>query len=326
MKESTRYLWGRSFRYLCEFFTAAKLIDTITKADAKNFREYMLQRPKRKIREGEDAAKTFSENTVRKTIAHARLFFQYAIDAEWVTRNPFKQRELKVTVGSKDKQYIPLETLQSALRLMPSTEWKAVLLLARICGMRVQSEGPLLEWSHIDWDLGVITVTDSKRSRVRRCPLFPELRPVLNELFEAAPDGARFVLGPLVEKSHNWRPPLEKWLRRGGIEPWPAMFNAMRSSAESDLVAEYGIDAACAWVGNSIPVAAKHYLQVSDDRFEAASKRVPKWDPNLSEQSRTETTELKKATSEKVALSKENTVNAASRRRKAKTADYPAGT
>ena len=182
VKEATRYLWGRSYNYLCEHFTALKPIDRITKQDAKNFREYMLTKPSRKKRMGEDAAPTFSENTIRKTLAHARMFFEYAIDSEWLDRNPFRQRSLKVTVGAKSKQYIALETLEAALRVVPSAEWRAVLLMARICGMRVQSEGPLLEWSHVDWELGVLTVTDIKRTRnhqprYRRCPLFRSCGP-----------------------------------------------------------------------------------------------------------------------------------------------------
>jgi hypothetical protein len=45
----------------------------------------------------------------------------------------------------------------------------------------------------------------------------------------------------------------------------------LRASCETDFASNYPIHVACAWVGNSVGVAMKHYLQVPDKFFEQAS-------------------------------------------------------
>jgi hypothetical protein len=45
----------------------------------------------------------------------------------------------------------------------------------------------------------------------------------------------------------------------------------MRSTRENELVRDFPLHVACAWIGNSQPVAAKHYLQVTDADFAKAT-------------------------------------------------------
>ena len=45
----------------------------------------------------------------------------------------------------------------------------------------------------------------------------------------------------------------------------------MRSSRETELAEQYPIQVVTAWIGNSIRVAEKHYLQVLDSHFDTAS-------------------------------------------------------
>jgi len=54
------------------------------------------------------------------------------------------------------------------------------------------------------------------------------------------------------------------------VKPWPKLFNNLRSTGETELAEEYPLHAVCAWIGNSQPVAAKHYLQVTDEHFTKA--------------------------------------------------------
>ena len=44
----------------------------------------------------------------------------------------------------------------------------------------------------------------------------------------------------------------------------------MRSSRETELAETFPTHVVCAWIGNSEPIAAKHYLQVTDDHFAQA--------------------------------------------------------
>ncbi len=74
-----------------------------------------------------------------------------------------------------------------------------------------------------------------------------------------------------------------------GIEPWPKLFQSLRSTRETELTEEYPLHVACAWIGNSRPVAAKHYLQVTEGHFEqAVQKAVQNAVQQVSAPSRTE--------------------------------------
>jgi hypothetical protein len=45
----------------------------------------------------------------------------------------------------------------------------------------------------------------------------------------------------------------------------------MRSTRETELAEEFPMHVVCKWMGNSQPVAAKHYLQVTDEHFQRAA-------------------------------------------------------
>ena len=60
-------------------------------------------------------------------------------------------------------------------------------------------------------------------------------------------------------------------IRKAGIEPWPKLFQNLRSTRETELAEQYPLHVVCAWIGNSQPVAAKHYLQVTEGHFRQAA-------------------------------------------------------
>ena len=76
--------------------------------------------------------------------------------------------------------------------------------------------------------------------------------------------------GPRGWGSMNLRTAFEQTVLRKGLEPWPRLFRAMRVSCESDLAREYPITAVCKWIGNTVAIAARHYVQVTDDDFRRA--------------------------------------------------------
>jgi len=66
------------------------------------------------------------------------------------------------------------------------------------------------------------------------------------------------------------RTQLLRIIKRAGVKPWPKLFNNLRSTRETELAEKYPLHVVCAWIGNSQPVAAKHYLQVTDEHFAKA--------------------------------------------------------
>jgi integrase len=162
--------------------------------------------------------------------------------------------------------------------------WKVIVALARYGGLRCPSEVLSLRWDGIDWEHSRITVespkTEHHPGRARRViPLFPELRDILGDAREIAPDGAVYVVGgnyratantPKGWKNCNLRTQFERIINRAGLEPWPRLFHNLRASRETELAAVHPLHVVTAWLGNTPKIAMTHYLQVTDADFERA--------------------------------------------------------
>ena len=100
--------------------------------------------------------------------------------------------------------------------------------------------------------------------------MFPELRPYLEDAFEQATPGSEFVISRYRDGGQNLRSQLNRIIRRAGLTPWEKTFQNLRSTRETELAEQFPLHVVCKWIGNSQPVAAKHYLQVTSEHFERA--------------------------------------------------------
>ncbi len=80
------------------------------------------------------------------------------------------------------------------------------------------------------------------------------------------------------------RTQFRKILRRAGVEPWPKPWQNLRSSRETELAEQFPVHVACAWIGNSRPVAMEHYLQVTDEHYQQATKKAAQYPAELGRQ------------------------------------------
>jgi integrase len=106
---------------------------------------------------------------------------------------------------------------------------------------------------------------------MRVVPIFPELRPYLEEACELNGDKSEFIIARYRDSNTNLRTRLLKIINRAGVKPWPKLFHNLRASCETDLAKVHPIKAVCDWIGNSITVAQRHYLQTTEEDFERAS-------------------------------------------------------
>lgn len=126
-----------------------------------------------------------------------------------------------------------------------------------------------------------MTVRSPKTERhegkaTRLVPIFPELYPYLREAFESAEPGTEFVIARCRDGSVNLRTQLERIIRRAGVQAWPKLFHNLRATRETELAEQFPLHVVCAWIGNSTAIAAKHYLQVTDDHFNRAAGQPEK--------------------------------------------------
>jgi hypothetical protein len=100
--------------------------------------------------------------------------------------------------------------------------------------------------------------------------MFPEIRAALAEAFEAAPDGAVYCVGR-YRGSENLRTQFARILERAGVIPWPKPFINLRSTRRTELQERFPDHVVNGWLGHSGAVAAKHYLQTTDEHWQRAT-------------------------------------------------------
>ncbi len=116
----------------------------------------------------------------------------------------------------------------------------------------------------------------------------PELRPILQTLFDQAPEGSESVVPRLTDPTTNLRTTFMKLIARAGYEPdveaWAAplpqharhLRHRLGPSSSPALPAHVVAHAQASWLGHSPLVAAKHYLQTRDAHFEVAIRGTPR--------------------------------------------------
>lgn len=247
---------------LVEFFGEEKPIGSITAADAADFKRA------RRLNN--------AEGYVAKQVSIARQFFKDSVERELLVSNPFA----KIRPGSQKnptrQRFIAREVIDKAIEAAADIEWKLIIAFARYGGVRVPSEILSLEWCHIRWDEGRITIIASKTEHhvgheQREIPIFPELRPLLEQARKLAAPGAKFVITRYRSHAANLRTQFMRILRAAKIEPWPKLFQNLRSTRQTELTEQFPAHVVCSWLGNSEKVAQGHYLQVTPAHFERAA-------------------------------------------------------
>jgi hypothetical protein len=131
----------------------------------------------------------------------------------------------------------------------------------------------------VNWEQNRIHVRSPKTEHhsgggSRVIPLFPELRPHLELAFDQASPGSEFVITSCRDATKNLRTQFRRIIERAGLKVWPKPFQNLRSTRETELAETYPMHVVCEWIGNSQPVAAKHYLQVTKAHFDQASEAL----------------------------------------------------
>ena len=271
VSQATKEVWSQVTRNLIDHFGAAHELTNITEGDAENFKLFL-------IKEG------LASTTIHKRLGFTRQFFRMARKHKLIELNPFADVSAKA-VNQQDRQrFITTEDTDKVLAVCNPT-WRTIVALCRYGGLRCPSEVLSLRWDGVNWATDRVVVQSPKTARhgkaSRVIPLFPELKAMLTEAFDLAPEGAEYVIGgeyrekaltPSGWRNCNLRTQFERLVKRAGLQPWPRLFHNLRASRETELAKDYPIHVVTAWLGNTPRIALKHYLQVTDDDFERAAQ------------------------------------------------------
>ncbi len=262
IKPRTRINLEQARRYLLDYFDEKRPMRDFTAGDAEDFRQNLIGQGKK-------------DNTVRRAIGRARQFFNAAIQRDLIQSNPFEGIAAAVRANPSRFYFISRDEAQKVMDHCPDTQWRVIFALARYGGLRCPSEVLALTWADVNWEHNRIRVPSPKTEHheggeSRLIPLYPELRPCLLEAFEEAEPGTTHVVTRYRGGNANLRTQLQRIIQRAGLDAWPKLFQNLRSTRETELAEEHPMHAVCKWMGNSQPVAAAHYLQLTDEHFERA--------------------------------------------------------
>lgn len=257
---------------LNNFFGTSTDLRAITEERADDFKNHLQTREPR-----------LAAATVARRLTAVRMLFRDAVRWKAINANPFAHVSARSSFPEDRKHYITVEDTRKLLAAC-APEWRMIIALARLAGLRCPSEVLSLKWSHVNFETNRITAPSPKTEHLegkayRTLPIFAELRPYLEEAFDLAEGGAVYVVagnhraasnGPGGWANCNLRTQLLKIIRRAGLKPWPRLFHNLRASCETDLMRDFPINVVVGWLGNTPGVALKHYLQTLDRDFDKA--------------------------------------------------------
>ena len=272
LKPGTLTNYKQARRLLVEFFKADKPLRAITAADADRWRRWMLARVVKPATETEPAV-TMATATVSKHVKRAKTIFAEAVKDRLIDQSPFS--ELKgSSEANKDRQhFIDRSTTADVLEACPDHEWKLIFALARYAGMRCPSEVTRLRWDHVLWDTNRLRI-ESPKTGLRFCPIFPELKPLLEAAYDAAPAGTVYCVGRYGNSDGNLSTRLKRITKAAGHKPWEKTFINLRSTRRTELQEAFPSHVVDEWLGHSTKTAETHYLQVTEDHWAAGAVKA----------------------------------------------------
>ncbi len=258
LKPNTRRNYESTRKHLLDHFECDRQLAEITQGEADEWRETLLQK--------------YSPATVSREVKRARQFFRAAVRKRLIAENPFADLSTPAQVNASREHFVTCDVIEQVIEACPDAEWRLIVALSRYGGLRCPSEHLKLTWGDVDWERKRITVRSPKTEHhaggeSRVLPLFPELRPYLEGVFDEAEPGTEYVITRYRERNANLRTQFLRIIKRAGVKPWPKLFHNLRASRQTELTAKFPLHVVCEWIGNSAPIADKHYLQVTDDHY-----------------------------------------------------------
>ncbi len=219
----------------------------------------------------------YAQATCSKQVKVARGMFRRGVRWGMVATSPFSDVRAGPQSNSERSVFVPRDVIAKVLAACPDNDWRCIVALSRFAGLRTPSETLALRWCDVDWHAKRMRVRSPKTEHheggaVRFVPIAPELMEHLEVAFDQAPEKAEYVVSGYRSSIANLRTHLVRILDKAGVEQWPRLYHNMRASVQTEWAASFPLADVCKWIGNTVAVASKHYLQANDQNFDAATR------------------------------------------------------
>lgn len=276
VKASTRAAYKQTTDSLIAVLGSATPLIDITPARADQWRRAIAEPRKVKGADGKEVESRLAPATQAKRTIIAKGIFRKAVRWGLLSTSPLDGMRAGSQSNPDRAFYVGQEPIRAILAACPDDQWRAIVSLSRFAGLRCPSEIVLLRWGDVNWERGRLTVRSPKTAghdahAVRVVPIAPELRPILQDLFDHAEPGAEMIVPRLSDPTTNLRTTFERIIAKAGVKPWPRLFHNMRASCATDWVERFPAHVVAGWLGHSPLIAARHYLQTRDTHFDMAA-------------------------------------------------------
>jgi len=208
-----------------------------------------------------------------------RTVLNFATDKKrkWLTDNPMDGIPLGSFVNEENNRTINMEEYAKLLDACPNQEWRTIIALARIGGLRCPSELKRLKWSDVNWAENRFLVRSPKTEHhegksKRIVPLFQELRSELDRHFIADESiGNIFVIQGLQGTTWKLHEAFQKIADKAGLGTIIRPFDNMRMSRSNEILNQFNAAYESIWIGHSQATMRKHYLSPPDEVFAKAA-------------------------------------------------------
>ena len=247
-----------------ETFSPTEAIETITPDRLLEWKAAMLTK--------------LAEASTATYLKVTRTILNFAVDQKWLPDNPMRRIPIGSFVNRNKDRIISRGDYVKLLDACPNQEWRTIIALARIGGLRCPSELKQLRWTDINWEQNRFLVHSPKTEhhtnhRERIVPLFPELREELDRHFLADTSiGNTFVIQDLQGTEWNLGIPFQKIAHNAGLGTIVRPFDNMRMSRSNEVWESFGPAKENLWIGHSEATRRKHYKgELSDEAFAEAA-------------------------------------------------------
>jgi len=268
--ESTRktYLHARE-RFALFFRNPNELIVKLTKDRIEEWKVFLL------------ATGKFGVPTIAGTIQKTKAVFNWAKSQKWITVSPLAGVHGGSFRNPTKDRVVTMSEYHQLLDACPNQEWRVIITLARIGGLR-PCEIMVLRWSDIDeykhrdrFHVFSPKLNPHEHLRDREVPLFAEVLTELHKLrLMPGNEGQEYIINRYSNREKvNLVEPFTTIATRAGIGKIVRPFDNMRASRSTEVHREYGAKAESVWIGHSEKIAMECYLMVMDEDYAAAAGR-----------------------------------------------------
>jgi integrase len=259
--ENTTRFWA--------FIGKETLVTNVTSDEIHNWKKWLLNK--------------YATETVQSTITSIRSAFDYVVKKKIVPENPLDNIRCIIKVNrSKDRVITPDEYVK-LLDACPNNQWRVIIALSRIGGVRGPCEIRDLHWNDINFQHNVITIREPKTEHhtgqgERLMPLFQDLRVELERLYADPEYKSKDYVITFFNRNLN-QISLTHYTnsisQRAGLGKIERFFDNMRTTRSNELVRMYGSDLENAWLGHSDKTRKKYYWQPTDtELLQAANDTI----------------------------------------------------